>query len=811
MRPSPLGFGQSILRYAIAVFLLSVPGVFAHADNPAASANTALYHQLRTFALGYRSVRAENLVLKKDRVTITFHDGMIYFPAPVADKIRGAVFLGTGSLHAQPPPNEFEKENVHRLLGADEINVDFKNAVLRFTDDTYASLVESKQQGSEPPPLAIKLAAELDNRVLQETGANLSARQLLSIVNGESPGFFFAEFDGGKRGRFAYLLDYQSRIPVANFQIDGGERGLIYAFDKSIWGPDVWMAFYTEEDYLNGMARYSNADDLVSVPRYSMDVDVTDPKKILGLTAKMHCQPRRDHLVAIPMVVGEDLDYLAEERRKKQLYVTSARLEGGAPVEFIQEPWEGGFTILLPSSVNQGAEFTLEISLSGEFMFQSPNVSGTFFPLRSTTWYPRHGQLQRSVYDVDFRHRKNDVVASIGVVSRDEQIPGDKDHRLTEFRLDKPVALTSFSVGPFEIHKDTAKMPDGHMLPIEFYSMPGDRLAIKEDFIVAELNNCVRYFSGLFGPYPYPVFRGAYHPFGYGQGFPTTLMIPATDKATSSTFQFIAHETSHQWWGDVVLWRSYRDQWLSEGFAEYSGMLYTQTRDRNSSEKQLITRAREELKLPPRTPTGIGKGRLVDVGPLVMGHRLNTRDTGGAYTALIYSKGALVLRMLHFLFTDPNTGDGSPFFDMMSDFVRKHADGAASTEDFFRVANAHVGDTVLARKFGYKDLNWFYRQWVTQTYLPSYHATYEIQAQPDGSFLLAGTLFQEGLPDSESWFMPVPLSVTLSKGAQGIVTVAAHGKETPFKIKLPSRPQKVELDPNLWVLSERTSMGPVKY
>ena len=40
----------------------------------------------------------------------------------------------------------------------------------------------------------------------------------------------------------------------------------------------------------------------------------------------------------------------------------------------------------------------------------------------------------------------------------------------------------------------------------------------------------------------------------------------------------MSHETAHQWWGNIVAWRSYRDQWLSEGFAEYSGVLYTAIR-----------------------------------------------------------------------------------------------------------------------------------------------------------------------------------------------------------------------------------------
>jgi aminopeptidase N len=53
------------------------------------------------------------------------------------------------------------------------------------------------------------------------------------------------------------------------------------------------------------------------------------------------------------------------------------------------------------------------------------------------------------------------------------------------------------------------------------------------------------------------------------------MMIPAADRDSKYTYVFIAHETAHQWWGDMVSWRSYRDQWLSEGFAEYSGILYT--------------------------------------------------------------------------------------------------------------------------------------------------------------------------------------------------------------------------------------------
>ena len=46
---------------------------------------------------------------------------------------------------------------------------------------------------------------------------------------------------------------------------------------------------------------------------------------------------------------------------------------------------------------------------------------------------------------------------------------------------------------------------------------------VKEDFILAELSNAVRYFSSMFGEYPVSQSSaGVYHPFNYGQGFPTT-------------------------------------------------------------------------------------------------------------------------------------------------------------------------------------------------------------------------------------------------------------------------------------------------
>jgi hypothetical protein len=140
----------------------------------------------------------------------------------------------------------------------------------------------------------------------------------------------------------------------------------------------------------------------------------------------------------------------------------------------------------------------------------------------------------------------------------------------------------------------------------------------------------------------------------------------------------------------------------------------------------------------------------------------------------------------------------------MADFVHRYDGSTASTEQFFAVANDHLKDTALAQKYGYKNLNWFYLQWVAETYFPSSELVYHVENAPSGA-VLKGELFQRGIPESETWDMPLPLVIHFPGGTIGRGTVFAHGPRTPISINLPKLPEKVELDLELWVLSEKTS------
>jgi len=778
--------------------LVAVTNTLAQ-DGPA-SKDKDTYNRIKAFSLTGGAVDVKGVVLKRVRTQITL-DGTVYLSEPVNGQITGAVFIGEGKFVTEVPANDFEKENVKRLLGTDVIESDFKTAVFRFTDNTGVELAPTRTGTADER--AQKLAREADERTLREIGANLPARLAISMLNLEKPGFFFAQFDGGKRGRFSMVLDYQNRIPVANFGINAGEKGLIWAYNTDLYGPDVWLAFYSLEDYQRGTVTYSDANDQIDVKSYRMDIDLREHKDRVKLNVRLDAEPYQPNVRAVSFRVGEDLGEADNQRLKKQMRVVSVR-RGGVELPAVQENWEGGFTVFLPESLKARENLELDMTLEGDFMRGAEVVEHCYYPRSNTTWFPRHGYLDRATFDMTFRYPKNLHVASIGVRTSEEIDPEDKNALVAKYQMSHPVALVTFALGPFKRYTDSIKWEKGGApTPLEFNSLPGDYLPIKEDFILAELNNAVRYFTVLFGDYPYPTFGAAFHPFGFGQGFPTLLMIPSADRASKFTYQFIAHETAHQWWGNIVAWRSYRDQWLSEGFAEYSGILYTGLRDSPGAKSELLGRLRSSLKDPPITTTGIGKGRLVDVGPIILGHRLSTSKTLGAYQTLIYNKGALVLRMLHFMLSDPATGEGQGFFDMMTDFVQRYRNNTASSDDFRNVVNEHFAKSPIARKYGMTNLNWLFAEEVYQTALPSYELQYKLEDQPDGKVILSGTITQQNAP--EDWLMVLPVKLSFGGKQEGSGTVLVQGASSPFQIKLPMRPKKVELDPDRWILSEKVS------
>ncbi len=241
---------RNSLLCIVSLCVCLVPTAGSAQTPPAPSDAQALYRIIQSFELTGGTARVDNLTLKRDRAQMTF-TGSFYFAAPANGRVTGAVFVGVGTFRADVPPSRFEQDNLRRLLHADVVESDFKTAVLRFSDDTFDIIGKNAAPG-QPPPDALKLASEFEERARRETGASIAARLAVSLLNDERPGVFVAEFDKGRRNRFTCLLDFQTRILVAHFGLNGGEKGLIYTHKADYYSNDVWMAFYALDDYAKG-------------------------------------------------------------------------------------------------------------------------------------------------------------------------------------------------------------------------------------------------------------------------------------------------------------------------------------------------------------------------------------------------------------------------------------------------------------------------------------------------------------------------------------------------------------------------------
>src|SRR5207302_2151088 len=104
--------------------------------------------------------------------------------------------------------------------------------------------------------------------------------------------------------------------------------------------------------------------------------------------------------------------------------------------------------------------------------------------------------------------------------------------------------------------------------------------------------------------------------------------------------QVTAHETAHQWWGDLVTWRGYRDQWLVEALANYSAFMLLECRN-PAHFRQALRKYRDVLLVKNRD------GRpLMDAGPVTLGLRLSSSQSPNAYDAISYGRGTWLLHIL---------------------------------------------------------------------------------------------------------------------------------------------------------------------
>jgi hypothetical protein len=175
---------------------------------------------------------------------------------------------------------------------------------------------------------------------------------LLSLANNESPGIFLTQFDKGRRGRFTYLVDPLARLLGSAFEINGGEKVLLFAYASSSYTNDMWISTYSEQDFEKKQVRYSDEFDLVAPFAYKMEVDEREARRMLITKMRIEFESLVDNLSVIPMTVNEGLTAYDNKRHRESMRMIYAK-QNGQDIPFIREEWNIGLTLVLPKPVKK--------------------------------------------------------------------------------------------------------------------------------------------------------------------------------------------------------------------------------------------------------------------------------------------------------------------------------------------------------------------------------------------------------------------------------------------------------------------------
>lgn len=180
----------------------------------------------------------------------------------------------------------------------------------------------------------------------------------------------------------------------------------------------------------------------------------------------------------------------------------------------------------------------------------------------------------------------------------------------------------------------------------------------------------IAYFSRIFGPYPFNSFGAVVDDdddAGYALENQTRPSYSgAPDEST------VAHELSHQWYGNSVTPRRWRDIWLNEGFATYSEWLWTAHRGGDSVQQQF------ETAYARPASSAFWQLKIGDPGAAEL------------FNGAIYDRGAMTQHALR-----REVGDDE-FFRILRAWAQRNRDGVVATDDLVRLSERISGEQLDA-------------------------------------------------------------------------------------------------------------------
>ena len=767
-----------------------------------------------------RTATAEGVTITRDRICITLTNGTIQLTKPVNGIVFGAAFHGTGRVQVDPP-NPLEAQQLRLFTGKDTLDIQFSDATFLFSDSTFDEIAAQVKWAAQGPGADESYAKRQQER--EDLGAEILPRLYKGILSADHKrtAFFLADLKTKEKGWVEFQSDALSpeEITVGRWaEVTGGKTF------------DIWMSFPAGGRNAADAWHAPQAKDDVLFRSYKVDTTVTGGAELTA-TARVTVEPQ---------IAGERVLVFLLDSNLRADKVTD---ETGHALTFIQarerkdrsQSYGEYIAVVLAEPTQTGKNITLEFHYSGKRVVRQVGP-GNYF-CQSFGWYPtrENSFASRADFELNFRVPKRYSLVATG--DRVSQTI-DGDWNITSWKSGIPLAVAGFAFGDYKVYTEKAgnvdvevyanREPDDFMrsiLHITEGALPGESSfgmpalgtlspASLAKQIATEMGNTLRLFEAYFGPYPYKHLAVANIPYSYGQGWPNLIylsMLSFLDGTqrnalgitahTELTDFFRAHESSHQWWGHRVGWKSYHDQWLSEGFAEFSGNLYVQYRQNIKEYRTQLEKNRRQIWARD------AHNHVYDlVGPIWMGSRLDssesprTNEARSAYEVLVYAKGGYVLHMLRWMLYDPRNAQNpeARFQAMMQEFCKTYDNKAASTEDFKAVAEKYMTPSMDVEQN--HRLDWFFRQYVYGMGIPRYNFSYQVEDVGGGKFKVSGWVRREGVPDN--WVDILPLYLHRGNGSMRIGFINALKTDTPFEFVLRFKPEKFTINDNDDILAD---------
>jgi hypothetical protein len=807
----------------IALWCLLAPAVFPATERTPHELYDAINSLRVDPSALYHIAPANRIELRRGDAVISLEEGTLAFLSPLNGRITGAVFSGRG--HALALPRDpVEKQQMAYFLGAPVLDQEFYTAYLRFTDDTADELLRQFHAANLAPQMDLSFIVRWEP-VLAHLNPGQSLRILFDRLSQNPKPYFYAGLDGVATGFFDVMLDMQRDEPFLLGQFHKSDGKSFY---------DVWTSHSVP-----GLPVHTAAFRGLS---YSIETTIL-PDNSLDATANVHVRAETggERMLSFQLSRTLTVDKVANDKDQPLAFFQNEGMS-------LQERSVRGtdyLDVVLPEAPARNQEFTLHFHYRGNVIEDAGN--GVLFVGARESWYPHLGDAAEfAAYELTMRWpRKLRLLATGAKLAEHE----DGDFRVGHWKSEKPASVAGFNLGDYATvsvasagrsvdvyanrqleqslknrlsfsDADALPVPSGHfgspatghaLAPVQSSPSPAD--ALKQ--LGKEIDSSIHFYETFSGPFPFHSLSVSQVPGTFAQGWPGLLYIStfsflpseAQQRAgltTSGREHFTElvpyHEVAHQWWGNVVAWSGYRDQWIDEGIANYLALLFADTK-KNPDHTLHVWLERFRQRLMEKQPGSAEPAGAV--GALILGTRLSSSKSPDAYEEIIYSKGAWVFHMLREMLRQPaaagQPGGKNPdarFVALLQTLVTKYAYRALSTADL-----QHEVEAVMTPGMdleGGHSMEWFFEEWVRGTGIPHYRVEYTAHSTEKGT-LVRGKLYQTGVP--RSFIASVPLYSGGSGSSRTFLgAVVAAGPETSFHFLAPGPPRKILIDPQMTLL-----------